>query len=100
MVKVLQLCKNKNLSCGLVIVVPYKSLLEQLVENLKEFNIYPTICYENQELWYTKLNNKINLFNSGINRNLFIITTNATFNRNEFQNLLRKIEKGLYFMYR
>ena len=93
MVKVLQLCKNKNLSCGLVIVVPYKSLLEQWVENLKEFNIYPTICYENQELWYTKLNNKINLFNSGINRNLFIITTNATFNRNEFQNLLRKIEK-------
>ena len=92
-VKVLKLCKVKGLSCGLVIVVPYKSLLEQWVENLKEFNIDPIMCYENKESWYSKLNNKINLFNSNINKNLFIITTNATFNGNDFQNLLSKIDK-------
>ena len=92
-VKVLKLCKVKGLSCGLIIVVPYKSLLEQWVENLKEFNIDPIMCYENKELWYSKLNNKINLFNSNINKNLFIITTNATFNGREFQNLLNKIDK-------
>lgn len=92
-VKVLKLCKVKGLSCGLVIVVPYKSLLEQWVENLKEFNIDPIMCYENKELWYSKLNNKINLFNSNINKNLFIITTNSTFNGNDFQNLLCKIDK-------
>ena len=93
MVKVLELCKDKKLSCGLVIVVPYKSLLEQWVDNLKEFNIDPIMCYENKDLWYGKLNSKIKSFNASINRNLFIITTNATFNRSEFQNLLNHIDK-------
>lgn len=91
MVKVIQTCNMKNYSCGMIIVVPYKALLEQWVQDLEKFNIKPIMCYDKQSLWIEKLTNRINAFNNNILKNLFVITTNATFNRVEFQSLLNEI---------
>ena len=92
MVKVIETCNLKNFPCGIIIVVPYKSLLEQWVEDLNRFNIEPIICYENKDLWSFKLKNKVDAYNNKIIKNLFIITTNSTFNSYEFQNLLNDIK--------
>lgn len=91
MVKVIETCNLKNFPCGMVIVVPYKSLLEQWTEDLSRFNIYPIMCYDNKNLWGDSLKVKIDAFNNNIIKNLFIITTNSTFNGKEFQNLLSNI---------
>lgn len=91
--KLFNLCRNKNLSCGLIIVVPYKSLLEQWIDVLKLFNINAIKCYESKALWFDKLNKKIDLFNLGITKTIYIITTNATFNSDGFQQAIRNIRK-------
>ena len=57
--RLLNLCKVKKLSCGIIIVVPYKSLLEQWVETLRLFKINPIKCYESKNIWFDKLNKKI-----------------------------------------
>lgn len=91
MVKVIEKCNLQNFPCGMIVVVPYKSLLEQWVEDLRKFNIYPIMCYDNKNLWSSNLKFKVNAFNNDIIKNLFIITTNATFNGKEFQSLLDNI---------
>lgn len=93
MTKVMETCNLKNFACGIIVVVPYKSLLEQWVEDLNKFNIFPIMCYDNKNLWNDSLRVKIDAFNNGVVNNLSIITTNATFNGDEFQNLLSNIKK-------
>ena len=91
--KALEICRNNKKSCGVIIVVPYKVLLEQWVEILQLFNIYPVKCYENKYIWTTKLQDEIYLFNESVKKNLFIITTNATFISDNFQALVKIIKK-------
>ena len=91
--KLFNLCKVKKISCALIIVVPYKSLLEQWIDTLKLFNITPIKCYENKKIWLDKLDKKIEFFNIGITKTLYIITTNATFNSSSFQQSISKIKR-------
>lgn len=97
MVKVLEKCDENNLSCGIIIVVPYKILLEQWMENLKLFGIIPIKCYESRIIWEKELSNRIKRYNKGSLKNLFIITTNSTFNGEVFQKYLNSIEKEYIF---
>ncbi len=93
-----QLIKHLNLksiSCSILIVVPYKVLLEQWVEVLKDFNIEPIRCYESKSSWLEKLANAVMLINQSAINNIFIITTNTTFNKKEFQDQLQVINKHL-----
>ena len=96
-IKVIELFKMEGYPCGVVIVVPYKTLLEQWCEELKKFNIYPIRCYENKNLWYSNANIKIFDFNKYDNKNLFLITTNTTYISNEFQCILYKIKRNYIF---
>ena len=92
MVKLIEQYNKKCIPCGLLIIVPYKALLEQWDESLQRFNIIATKCYESKNYWYDRLNSQISLFNKGLITNLFFITTNSTFKTIEFQELLDKIE--------
>lgn len=92
MVKILEVYKKKNIPCGILIIVPYKVLLEQWVDNLKNFNIFPIKCYESKQKWSNELEYRIEMFNSNYLKNLFIITTNATFLSPTFQNLFAKVK--------
>lgn len=92
MVKILEVYKKKNIPCGILIIVPYKVLLEQWVDNLKNFNIFPIKCYESKQKWSNELEYRIEMFNSNYIKNLFIITTNATFLSPTFQNLFAKVK--------
>lgn len=97
MIKTINLLKAKGFSCGLVIVVPYRNLLEQWCEELNEFNIVPIRCYENKELWYNKMLIAVSNFNKYENENFFIITTNTTYITEHFQGLLYKIQRNYIF---
>jgi len=97
MVKLLEQFQNVGIPCGLIIVLPYKVLLEQWVEILNSFEIYPQVCYESKTIWQKKLTELVNLFNKGSRPNLFIITTNTTFAKEEFQDEIKRIKHEFIF---
>lgn len=96
-IKLLNYMRIKEIFCGLVIVVPYKNLLEQWCDELKLFNINPIRCYESKNIWYDKITLDILDFNRGISKKLFIITTNSTFISESFQESLKKITRNYIF---
>lgn len=83
--KLIDLINKKGYPCAVVIVVPYKNLLEQWCEQLEKFNINPVKCYCDKISWYYNLKNSIIDFNNGKLNNLFIIATNYTFCSYDFQ---------------
>lgn len=91
--KLLMHLLSKDVSCGLVMVVPYKNLLDQWCEDLELFNIKPIKCYESKNMWYNDFRRDVLDFNSGTIKNLFVITTNATFISESFQKNLNKIQR-------
>lgn len=95
MVTLLQQLRAADHACGVVIVLPYKVLLEQWQDSLAEFGIYPLPCYESKAVWLPKLQSQADLFSRGSYKNLSIITTNATFYSDDFQSELAKL-KGQY----
>ena len=90
-VTLLQQLYAANCACGIVIVLPYKVLLEQWQDNLAEFGIYPLPCYESKAVWLPKLQSQTDLFARGSYKNLSIITTNATFYGDDFHAELAKL---------
>jgi superfamily II DNA or RNA helicase len=96
-VTLLRQLRAANYACGLVIVIPYKVLLEQWQDNLAEFGIYPLPCYESKTVWLPKLQSQIDMFTRGSFKNLSIITTNTTFYDNDFQSELAKMNGQYIF---
>ena len=97
MIRLMEVIKKKGFPCGMLIVVPYKNLLEQWCEELEDFNIYPIRCYESKFIWKEVLFQEILNFNKYTDRELFIITTNATFITEEFQKLIKRIQRDYIF---
>ncbi|MEN3005442.1 DEAD/DEAH box helicase family protein [Dehalobacterium formicoaceticum] len=96
-VTLLQQLRAADHACGLVIVLPYKVLLEQWQDNLAEFGIHPLPCYESKAVWLPKLQSQTDLFERGSYKNLSVITTTATFHSDEFQSELEKMKGQFIF---
>lgn len=78
---------------ALLVVVPYKHLLEQWSSEGENFNINFIKCNSDYKNWEQKLNSKITNFLLNSECFLPIITTNATFRTKKFQDLLSKLDK-------
>ncbi|MDD3013463.1 MAG: DEAD/DEAH box helicase family protein [Candidatus Gastranaerophilales bacterium] len=96
-VKLLEQYEKHSQPCALVIVVPYKVLLEQWIDILAKFNISAIPCYDSKKTWFKKLKTTIELFNKGYNKHFCLITTNTTFSDDDFQSFLSKIQKDYIF---
>jgi len=66
---------------AIIIVCPYQHLVEQWVEDIKFFNIIPTIGYSTskQKHWKKRLENDVLDFLIGIIDTFCFVTTNATY---------------------
>ena len=96
--KVLEVYLDNQLKCGLVVIVPYIVLLEQWMDDLKDFLIYPIACYESKNKWLRKVEESIILFNQNARDKLFLITTNRTFVTVDFQRCLSMIKGDYIFL--
>jgi superfamily II DNA or RNA helicase len=76
---------------GVFIICPYQHLIEQWVEDIKKFNIYPLICYSAYD-WKRKFKNLLSDFKLGIIKNFCVITTNVTFATDYFQKEIDKLK--------
>lgn len=73
-----------------IIVCPYQHLVEQWAEDVREFNIFPLLCYSKYN-WREMLYRKINMINFGTIDNFTVLITNDTFSKKETQDLISKI---------
>jgi len=95
MVKILEVYYKNAMRCGMVIVVPYKVLLEQWVNELDKVDIKPIKGKKSKLMWEKRAQDQIELFNAGVRNKLFLITTNKTFSEETFQKQIKSI-KGDY----
>lgn len=89
--KILEVYHNQHMKCGLILIVPYVVLLEQWLEDLKDFSISAIPCYESKSKWLGTFSKSIELFNQNARDKLFAITTNKTFTTIDFQKCISSI---------
>lgn len=88
---------NDNLA--VIIVVPYRHLVEQWVEDINLFGVNPIIAYSYpKQNWRQEFKDSMNAYNCGAIKNFCIITTNATFSGEDFQKILAKYKKNYCFV--
>lgn len=93
------LSKSLNGCLGVVIVAPYRHLVEQWVEDINSFGVNPIIAYSYPgQKWREEFSDAINAYNCGAIKSFCIITTNATFSGNDFQEILARFRKNYCFV--
>ena len=85
---------------GIVIVCPYTHLVEQWIEDLKLFGIYPIVAYgeSSDKNYKKKIKDSIINYNLGVIDYFCIITTNATYRSKYIQESLRRLKKDALFV--
>lgn len=84
---------------AVIIVVPYRHLVEQWVEDIIDFGVNPIIAYSYPgQKWREEFSDSLNAYNCGAIKNFCIVTTNATFSSDDFQCLLSKFRKNFCFV--
>lgn len=76
-----------------IIVCPYKHLVEQWCEDLIRFNINPIVAYGDYK-WRQELKNEIRYYNSDFKMFSCVITTNATYTGDKFYNIISKVSSN------
>lgn len=88
---------NENIA--IMIVAPYQHLVEQWVEDLTKFNVTPIIAYSYPgQKWRDQFRTAVNAYNVGAIKNFCIISTNATFACNDFQEIIKKFKRNFCFV--
>jgi len=84
---------NDNKKLAIVIVCPYQHLVEQWVEDIKKFNLKPTVGYSasKQHDWKRRLSNDVIDFSIGVIDCFCFVTTNATYASDFVQGELGKL---------
>lgn len=86
--------KEKKQKQIVVILVPYKHLVNQWVEELSRFSYEPFKVYSDIPNWDKMLNRECQRLNLDLKRkHLSIVTTNDSFKTERFQNILKVLKK-------
>ncbi len=96
-----RLCQGitkKGSKIFVLIVVPYKHLLEQWVEEIKMFGISPVQCFGDSKQWSPKLQSKLNSLELGSLDVVLAISTNASFSLKKLQSLIMPINYNFLFV--
>ena len=96
----LSLLSEEKDRLAVVIVCPYQHLVEQWVEDIELFGVCPIIAYgaNAYKRWRELFEDAVNAFRVGVKKKFCIITTNGTFESDDFQRILSKIKKNLCFV--
>ncbi len=86
-----ELSEKLNDNLGVIIVCPYQHLVDQWVEDIRNFNVEPLICYSKYE-WKKKFRMLLLDYKLGVIKNFCVIMANASFKLDYTQELLSKIK--------
>ncbi|WOH75548.1 DEAD/DEAH box helicase family protein [Bradyrhizobium sp. NDS-1] len=85
-----QFFKQTNRLC-LIVAVPYQSLADQWVENLRIFSIQAFACYGGTARWRDDVAQALHLFEQGAAPFICLVVVNKTLTGEVFQHLLKNI---------
>lgn len=80
-----------------IIVCPFKDLVKQWDQEVRELKLKPILCYESREDWLSKLGNALVAIDSG-DLPVVAIATNNTFAGKAFQEVLRGVKVPILFI--
>ena len=83
---------------ALVVLVPYKHLVDQWVEDLLAFGFDPVRCYESQATWKQPAGIAIREFNAGIVNHICFVTTHQTASMEAFQHIMGRLRPPYLFL--
>lgn len=84
---------------AVIIVVPYIHLVEQWIEDIERFGVKPIVAYGySGNHWREEFKDAILAYNIGAIKNFCIITTNATFCEDDFQDRVKLFRKNFMFL--
>ncbi len=86
-----RLAERLDNKIGIIVICPYQHLVEQWVEDIKASDVNPLVCYSAYN-WKEKFERQLRNFTMGITENFFVVTTNATFITDFFQNQIDKLK--------
>lgn len=91
--------KNNN-RLAIVIVCPYQHLVEQWVEDIVRFGIYPIIGYSasSQKNWKKNLEQEVRSFNLEVLDTFCFVTTNASFVTKKVQEQIMQLNEDAVFI--
>lgn len=74
----------------LVVLVPYKHLVEQWEEDLQAFGFEPIKCFESKSTWFDEANSKLRRYRANLTNHLCFIATHTTASLDAFQTLAKR----------
>ncbi|ERG99033.1 MAG: DNA or RNA helicase of superfamily II, partial [Haloquadratum sp. J07HQX50] len=77
---------------ALVVAAPFRHLVDQWTNNLKQFGATPFRAYGSRTTWTEDVAGTITEFTSGVRDLLTIVTTHKTFATDHFQRLLSRVD--------
>lgn len=84
---------------AVLIVVPYIHLVEQWIEDINKFGVIPIVAYGySGNRWREEFKNAVSAYNLGVINNFCIITTNATFESQDYQEIINCFKKNFLFV--
>ena len=90
-------------SLYVIIVVPYIHLIEQWLEDINEFNLFPINASISKSRWYNKLKKSMSSFrlNTRLKKDTVesVIVTNTTFKSENFQELINKLKGNIIIVF-
>lgn len=85
---------KKHNKIFLLVIVPFKHLIEQWLKNIEEVGFQNTlVCSSDNRRWRNDLHTKVRDFNSGFINQQVIVTTYDTASTNEFNDYMSKVRK-------
>jgi superfamily II DNA or RNA helicase len=76
---------------ALVVLVPYKHLVDQWAEELREVGFNPISCYESVNFWKRLAAESIREFNANLVEHLCLVSTHQTGSMDSFRKLVARI---------
>lgn len=91
-VKLYEARRDKKQNFFLIIAVPYVELAIQWIENLNIFGIYPNECFGGVNKWKERLENEVQIFNTGTKLFCSAVVVNKTLTSEAFNNIIHSIK--------
>jgi superfamily II DNA or RNA helicase len=79
----------------LVVVAPYQHLVDQWMQDVREFGIEPIPVYESSAKWIPQVENALASVRFGTTPCVVLVATNASFSMESFQGILNRVTAPL-----
>ncbi|WP_051331040.1 DEAD/DEAH box helicase family protein [Aneurinibacillus terranovensis] len=89
---------QKYKSSAVIVSCPFNHLVDQWEEDVIRFGFVPILCRDSSAKWLPKLKSRIQDFNLGARKSLFIITTHKTGSEKNFLSIVSKLHGNVLYI--